>query len=70
MKSKMTADQMSAFLTKHKLDVNQFARVLGITPNGVLHWVRGRREIPITIERLCRLFDKYPSLLLEFGVVG
>ena len=62
----MTPLQLDAFLQKHRLSDEQFARILGITVPAIHHWRAGRRRIPDIYAKLIRTFDKYPGLLTEF----
>mgnify|MGYP001438158829 CR=1 FL=1 len=63
----MTPNELEGFLKRHHLSNVQFAKSLGVTQMAVIHWLTGKRSISLTVGRLCRLFDKRPELLNEFG---
>lgn len=63
----MKKDELRSFLQRHNISPTAFAEVVGVTRVAVLHWLSGRRTVSLTISRLCRLFDKSPDLLKEFG---
>lgn len=63
----MTKTELESFLQRHDLKDAEFASLIGVTPMAVNHWLSGRRAISLTVSRLCRLFDKRPELLNEFG---
>lgn len=63
----MTPEKLEQFLVRHDLTNAQFARLLGVTPPAVDHWLLGRRAVPLTTVRLLRLFDRRPELMLEFA---
>lgn len=62
----MNKDQLTSFMEKHKLDINKFADLLGVTPMAIQHWLVGRRSIAKPYGRLVRLFDRHPQLMKEF----
>lgn len=59
----MTRWEFEDFLTKHDLTDQQMANLLGVTPNAVDHWLKGRRDIPKPIAKLVRFFDRYPDAM-------
>lgn len=63
----MTGAELKTFLQRHNLGDSQFAELIGVTPMAVYHWLSGKRSISLTVSRLCRLFDKRPELIGEFG---
>lgn len=63
----MTSADLKEFLKRHNLGDTQFAELIGVTPMAVYHWLTGKRNISLTVSRLCRLFDKRPDLIAEFG---
>lgn len=63
----MTAEELKTFLERHKLSQCEFARLMGVTYVAVYHWTNNRRAVNRVTARLCRLFDKYPQLMKEFG---
>lgn len=62
----MTASDLRLFLKRHELTSEQFARLMGVTPMAVHHWLTGKREMSLTMARLCSLFDRYPEMKREF----
>ena len=63
---KMTSEELNAFLQRHQLTDEQFAKVVSITVPAIHHWRTGRRRIPDTMVKLIKCFDKYPGLMAEF----
>lgn len=66
----MNKDELRAFLIRHRLTPEQFAKLLGVTYMAVDHWLRGRRAVSLTVKRLCELFDRHPDLVGEFAHAG
>ncbi len=62
----MTPLQLKAFLTKHEMSYPDLAKVLGVQPAAVYHWLCGRRQISLTVSRLIRMFDTEPDLMKVF----
>lgn len=63
----MEPKNLKAFLTKHDLNETEFARLIGVTPMAVNHWLSGRRQPSLTIARLVKLFDIEPGLMKVFA---
>ncbi len=63
----MSKSDFQTWLKHHDLTYEMFAKVIGVTPMAVHHWLTGYRTMSLTVTRLCRLFDRYPALLEEFG---
>lgn len=63
----MTASELKAFLKRHTLAPDEFAKLIGVTHMAVLHWLHERRAISLTVGRLCKIFDKHPELMRKFG---
>lgn len=52
----MNRDFLLAFLRKQKLSNDEFAKLLGVTPGAVTHWLNGIREIPEPNMRIMMYF--------------
>lgn len=63
----MNKDSLREFLVRHKLGPDELAKIIGVSHMAVLHWLDGRRSISLTVNRLCRLFDRHPELMREFA---
>lgn len=63
----MSPSDLNGFLKRHGLNYRTFAELIGVTEGGASHWMTGRRSIPLSVARLCKLFDRYPDLMREFG---
>jgi DNA-binding transcriptional regulator YiaG len=63
----MTKEQLKDWIVNHGMTNDQFARFIGVTQSCVMHWLFGRRSIPITAQRVMRLIDRYPEMQEEFG---
>lgn len=59
----MTRWDLEDFLTKHDLSNDAVATLLGVTPNAVDHWLKGRRDIPKPIAKLVQFFNNYPDAM-------
>lgn len=66
----MTPDEFAAWRQRHGMTQAAAAQALGLAVSGdgrtsdaVRHYEKGRRQIPRTIELLCRYVDR-------FGVIG
>lgn len=64
---KMTPDEFKLFLLTQGLTILDFAELIGVKFATVDHWCHGRRSISVTIVRLCKLFERRPELMREFG---
>lgn len=62
----MTPTQIKAFMTKHNLNQEHFATLIGVSPMCVSNWVRGNRSMSLTTARVLRLFERKPQLMKEF----
>lgn len=63
----LTIKELIAFMTKNGLSHKEFAEIFGITYQAVQLWLDGKRDISVTNTRLIRMFQRYPTLLREFG---
>ena len=63
----LTIKELISFMTKNGLSHKEFAEILGVTIQAVNLWLDGKRDISVTNTRLIRMFQKYPTLLREFG---
>jgi plasmid maintenance system antidote protein VapI len=59
----MSNHQLREFLNRHKLGPGKFASAVGVTEGAVSHWLTGRRHMPATVVKLCKIYDQYPQLL-------
>jgi transcriptional regulator with XRE-family HTH domain len=62
----MTKDQLREYMKKHNFTVESLAERLGMTNQGVKHWLSGAREIPEPIGRMFNLMDLYPEMWSKF----
>lgn len=62
----MNNTELRDFMNRHHLNSKIFSSIVGVTPSAVDHWLSGKRNISLTISRLCKTFDRYPQLLKEF----
>ncbi len=62
----MDKTKLREFILRHKMTCPQFARLMGVTGMAVQHWLDGRRQMSLTMTRLCKLFDAHPELMSEF----
>lgn len=63
----MNQDQLKDFMKRHNLDNPALAKLIGLSPSAVSHWVNGVRTIAKPYGRLMRLFDRKPELMKEFN---
>lgn len=63
----LTIKELIAFMTKNGLSHKEFAEILGVTIQAVNLWLDGKRDISVTNTRIIRVFQRYPTLLREFG---
>lgn len=63
----LTIKELTAFMNKNGLSPKEFAEILGVTIQAVNLWLNGGRDFSVTNTRLIRMFQKYPTLLREFG---
>ncbi len=54
------------FLERQKLPKAEFAKIIGVTPSAVNHWLTGIRDIPETVVRLLLFFDDYNIDMRKF----
>lgn len=62
----MTKDQLREYMKKHNFTVETLAERLGMTEQGVKHWLSGARDIPEPIGRLFNFFDQRPELWKKY----
>jgi|DEB0MinimDraft_6_1074348.scaffolds.fasta_scaffold72592_3 DNA-binding transcriptional regulator YiaG len=62
----LTGDEVHSFMKRFSLDINQFAKLLGVSPQAVRLWITGSRPFNETNSRLLRMFERRPSLMGEF----
>jgi len=62
----MTKEQVQEFLNKHGMSDSDLAILIGVSPQAVWMWAHGKRDMSLTVSRLCRLFDRKPELMREF----
>lgn len=62
----MTPEELQSFMQKHRLGMDQFSALIGLSPSAVHHWLSGKRSIAKPYGRLIRLFDRHPELMGEF----
>ncbi len=58
--------QLKNLMIQNNMDVHTIAFVLGVTPNAVTYWLKGKREVPEPISKCIRLFTRRPELINEF----
>lgn len=63
----MTPNDIKAFMERHGLSISELAEILGVQRPAVDHWLKGRRQVGLTVARLLRLFDRNPALMREFA---
>lgn len=63
---RVTAEELINFMNREGLEATELASILGVTYQAVGYWMKGEREMTLTVSRLIRLFDRYPHLLREF----
>ncbi len=55
----MTSERLNEWMNDKGLDTIELALILGMTRGGIIHWLKGRREIPLWFSRLVDLLDDY-----------
>lgn len=65
-KDKLSIKELMEFMKKNGLTVNEFALILGVTPQAVTLWLKGGRDISLTTTRVIKIMKKYPQILKEF----
>ena len=63
----LTIKELIAFMNVNGLSHKEFADILGITVQGIVLMLEGKRNITKPTTRLIRMFQKYPQLIREFG---
>lgn len=66
-KENLTITELQAFMQKYGLSHQEFADTLGVTIQAITLWIKGQREISLTVTRTVRLLNKYPQLIREFA---
>lgn len=56
--------ELQDYLRKTRLSPQEFAALVGVTKGAVMHWLNGRREIPLTI---IKLIDYFELNIRDFG---
>lgn len=62
----MTKHDLAEWMKRHDYDAEKLADWLGMTRQGVLNWLTGKRSIPEPICRLLNYFDIRPDKMGEF----
>lgn len=62
----MNSQELEKFLDFYGLTNNQFAQIIGVTPEAVKHWLVGRRAIPATAVKCILFFKAHPEMMTEF----
>lgn len=52
---------------KLKLSQPEFAEFVGVRVSTLRNWEQGRRRIPSTAQRLFKIAEKYPDIVLEIA---
>ena len=60
----MTPKSLNDYLLKTGLTYQQFAKILGVTPGAVAHWLNGKRKIP---EMVVKIIDYFEDNIKEFA---
>lgn len=63
---KLLIKELMAFMQLHGISKKELAEILGVTIQAVNLWLNGKRDISVTVTKLIRLFNKYPTLIREF----
>ena len=58
--------ELEKLLTELDLTNEDFAKLLGVTPNAVRWWLDGGRKVPPTVAKLVRYFVAHPKAIKEF----
>ena len=66
----LTPKELIAFMHHYGISKRELSEILGVTIQAVTFWLKGKREISLTITRLVRLFEKYPQLIREFPIIS
>ena len=66
-REQLTIKELMQFMKLEGLSAKELAEILGVTVQAVTLWLKGERDISMTITRLIRVFQKYPKLIREFG---
>lgn len=62
----MSKHDVKEWMQRHNMSAEEMADWLGMTKQGVLHWLSGKREIPEPIGRLLNYFDLRPERMKDF----
>ncbi len=52
---------------KLKLSQPEFAEFVGVRVSTLRNWEQGRRRIPTTAQKLFKIADRYPNVILELA---
>ena len=66
-KERMGAKEIEKFRKSQNMSIEVFAEFIGVTPQAVILWERGQRQLPVPMVRLFRLLGKFPQLVKEYG---
>lgn len=62
----LTVDELLHFMKLHGFHESGLAEFLGVTKQAVNLWIKGQRDINMTMTKVIRLMQKYPHLMKEF----
>lgn len=63
----MAPSELKEWMKYHEFDKETLGELLGVTWQAVNHWLLGTRPMPVTTDRLLKLFDIDPKLIHIYG---
>ena len=62
MASRMTPQELRAWITGRSLTIKAAAKMLGLSEDGLAHQLNGRRPVSEQTRQLCHLWDAYDGI--------